>query len=131
MYRTGDLCRWLPDGRIQYLGRMDNQVKLRGLRVELGEIEVTLARHPGVRQCVVMAREDEPGNKRLVAYVIGEVSSAPKIEELRDYLKSHVAGYKYPSVIWLTHEPPKGPTGTLPKREIEVPAETESGAASG
>src|SRR5271165_5438491 len=70
LYKTGDLARFLPDGNIEYLGRIDHQVKLRGFRIELGEIETTLDSHPGVRQSVVMAREDTPGDKRLVAYIL-------------------------------------------------------------
>jgi len=88
LYKTGDLSRWLADGAIEYLGRMDFQVKIRGFRVELGEIETTLRSHPGVREAVVLAREDIPGDPRVVAYIVPKSSSsdAPEAETSAEYV---------------------------------------------
>ncbi|WP_256739856.1 amino acid adenylation domain-containing protein, partial [Pseudomonas sp. K5002] len=94
MYKSGDLVRWLPDGQLEYLGRMDHQVKIRGFRVELGEIEALIGAQPGVRQAVVLAREDVPGDKRLVAYYTGEPLA---IEVLRSHLLQHLPDYMVPS----------------------------------
>ncbi len=95
LYRTGDLGRALPDGRIEYLGRLDHQVKVRGFRIELGEIEVALASHPEVREAAVVARDDGPGGKRLVAYFVGKPSGA----ELRAFLRSRLPAHMVPALF--------------------------------
>ena len=92
MYKTGDLARWREDGSIEYLGRNDFQVKIRGFRIELGEIEARLAEHPAVRETAVLAREDGPGGKRLVAYYTGDADLA------MDDLRAHLAKAARPMV---------------------------------
>ena len=99
LYKTGDLARYLPDGNIEFLGRADQQVKIRGFRIELGEIEVALGQHPGVQQTVVLAREDTPGDKRLVTYVIPEHQQTLTAGELRSFLKEKLPDYMVPSVF--------------------------------
>src|SRR5581483_9606028 len=84
MYRTGDLVRYRTDGRIEFLGRLDHQVKIRGFRIELGEIESVLSRHAGVREAVVLAREDVPGEKRLVGYIVPKAGVKPDLGEIRE-----------------------------------------------
>ncbi|NOZ55918.1 MAG: amino acid adenylation domain-containing protein [Calditrichaeota bacterium] len=88
LYRSGDLARFLPDGDIEYLGRIDHQVKIRGFRIELGEIEAVLTSHPRVREALVMARDDLPGGKGLVAYVVPTAMPGPDVSELRDWIRS-------------------------------------------
>jgi len=99
LYRTGDLARYLPDGNIEYLGRIDHQVKIRGFRVELGEIETRLRQHPAVQETVVVARQDSPGEKRLVGYVILKPGMSATVSELRQFLREQLPDYMLPSAF--------------------------------
>ncbi|WP_275346325.1 non-ribosomal peptide synthetase [Xenorhabdus bovienii] len=121
MYKTGDLGRWLPDGNIEYLGRNDFQVKLRGFRIELGEIEARLVQCHGVREAVVLVREDEPDNKRLVAYLrpLDGVELVPA--ELRQQLAQHLAEYMLPSAFMVLDAFPLTPNGKLDRQALPAP----------
>ncbi|HEY9157249.1 amino acid adenylation domain-containing protein [Candidatus Binatus sp.] len=99
LYKTGDLARYLFDGNIEFLGRIDDQVKIRGFRIELGEIEAALRQHPAVRETVVLAWENAPGEKKLVAYVVAEGESPPTASELRVFLKERLPNYMMPAVF--------------------------------
>jgi amino acid adenylation domain-containing protein len=121
MYRTGDLCRWLPDGNIQYQGRRDHQVKLRGYRIELGEIEATLVGHQAVRQVMAMLREDEPGDKRLVAYVVAENAPADLVEQLRVHLRASLPDYMVPSAFVVLENLPLTPSGKVDRKALPAP----------
>ena len=101
LYRTGDLARWRTDGQLEFLGRMDQQVKIRGYRIELGEIESVLRQHEQVKDCVVLAREDRPGDKRLVAYLVVKKKADPNIVvgSFRSYLKSKLPDYMVPPLF--------------------------------
>ena len=117
LYKTGDLGRYLPDGNIQFLGRLDDQVKIRGFRIELGEIEAVLRQHPSVDETVVMIREDVPGNKRLVAYVVVNASPAPSMEKLlHHFLKQQLPEYMVPSALVLLSALPLTPNGKIDRR---------------
>src|SRR5262249_29249393 len=117
-YKTGDLGCWLPDGRIEFLGRNDFQVKIRGFRIELSEIEDKLAGHPGVREVVVAAREDGEAGKRLVAYYTGQAIGA---EALRAYLSSGLPEYMIPAAYVRLESLPLAPNGKLDRRALPAP----------
>jgi acyl-coenzyme A synthetase/AMP-(fatty) acid ligase len=125
MYRTGDLTRHLDSGSLVYLERTDHQVKVRGLRIELGEIEEALRQHQAVRQAVVMAREDDPGVKRLVAYIVSNGGPATNADELLNHLRKRLPDYMQPSACVMLDAMPLTPNGkidrrALPKPEIKV-----------
>jgi amino acid adenylation domain-containing protein len=113
LYKTGDLARYLPDGNIEFLGRIDNQVKIRGFRIELGEIESILAQHPAIQQAVVIAREDTPGDKRLVSYIVTANGSAISAHDLRSYLQHKLPDYMVPSAFVFLDSVPLTPNGKV------------------
>jgi amino acid adenylation domain-containing protein/thioester reductase-like protein len=119
LYKTGDLARYLPDGNIEFLGRIDYQVKIRGFRIELGEIEAVLAQHPLVKSSAVIVREIQPGNKQLVAYVVTEDHSNIQ-QDLRSFLKKNLPDYMLPAFFVRLAELPLTPTGKINRRALSA-----------
>ncbi len=122
MYRTGDLARHNERGEIVYLGRIDHQVKIRGFRVELGEIEARLSAHPQIRETIVLAREDNPPEKRLVAYYVPRKKQSPEHAELRRFLQQTLPDYMIPSAFVAINAMPLTPNGKIDRRELPAPA---------
>jgi amino acid adenylation domain-containing protein len=132
LYKTGDLARYLPDGNIEYIGRIDNQVKIRGFRIELGEIEGLLAKHPAVKEVAVIVREDLPGDSRLAAYItidslserLRQDDRSPTITDLREFLASKLPSYMIPAAFVCLDALPLTPNGKIDRRALPVPSYT-------
>jgi acyl-coenzyme A synthetase/AMP-(fatty) acid ligase/acyl carrier protein len=133
MYRTGDLARYGEDGNIEFLGRGDDQVKIRGFRIELGEIEAVLSRHASVKQVVVLAREDEQGDKRLLAYVVPSRDSSSKNEiageDLRAYLKQQLPDYMVPQAVVILAKLPLTANGKIDRQGLPEPEQASQSKA--
>lgn len=130
LYRTGDLARFRADGAIEFLGRIDHQVKLRGHRIELGEVEAVLGRHPGVRECVAIVREDTPGDARLMAYFVASGPVAPTAADLREHMKRHLPDHMTPSAFVALGKLPLTPNGKVDRRALPAPGVARIEAAT-
>jgi amino acid adenylation domain-containing protein len=127
LYKTGDLGRYLPDGTIEFLGRLDNQVKIRSFRIEVGEIEAELSQHPAVQQAVIVDREDRPGNKRLVAYFVPKQKQVPTPDELRRFLKEKLPDFMLPSAFVHLDVLPLTANGKVNRQALPVPDPSHMG----
>jgi amino acid adenylation domain-containing protein len=131
VYRTGDLGRFLPDGGVEFVGRGDGQVKVRGFRIETGEVESVLSRHPGVAECAVAVRDDLPGDRALAAYVVPARSGAAPGRELRAHLLQHLPDYMVPAAYVTLAELPRTSTGKIDRRALPAPASGDLAAEHG
>ena len=126
VYRSGDKVRWLTDGRIEFLGRVDHQLKIRGYRVELGEVEAALGAHPSVRECVVVAREERPGDKRLVAYGVARPGHALEASVLAGFLEKRLPEYMVPSAFVVMEELPLTSNGKVDREALPAPVRAQA-----
>src|SRR5262249_53091202 len=124
LYRTGDLARWRSDGQLEYLGRLDHQVKVRGHRIELAEVESALHECAGIRQSVVVAREDQPGDARLIAYVVVTGDDDPPL--WRSQLRQRLPEYMVPSAYVRLEQLPLTPNGKVDRRALPAPSPSRS-----
>ena len=127
LYKSGDLARYRGDGTLEYLGRADDQVKIRGYRIELGEIEAALTAAPGVQSCAIVAREDEPGNKQLVAYVAAS-GTEPPAADLQSFLEKTLPDYMVPAHLVFLDRLPLTPNGKVDRKALPAPAKANTGA---
>ncbi|CAH2574037.1 Linear gramicidin synthase subunit C [Planktothrix rubescens] len=124
LYKTGDLARYLPDGNIEYIGRIDNQVKIRGFRVELGEIEAVISQNEDIQSVCVIVREDNPGDKRLVAYIVPKLGVTMTSEDFRQFLTHKLPGYMVPSAFVMLEFLPLTANGKIDRRALKAPSNT-------
>jgi acyl carrier protein len=129
MFRSGDLARRLPNGELEYLGRIDKQVKIRGYRIELGEVETVIAQHPAVRQVAVIDRDDAQGERSLVAYLVADDRNPALFADIRDHLRSTLPEYMVPSQFSFIDEVPRVASGKLDRDALPAPEEDQQESA--
>jgi acyl-CoA synthetase (AMP-forming)/AMP-acid ligase II/acyl carrier protein len=127
LYKSGDLARYRHDGTLEYVGRADDQVKIRGFRIELGEIESALAGVPNVQSCAVLTREDEPGNKQLVGYVVSKSAQVPDEHEIQLFLAKTLPDYMLPSRFVYLESLPLTPNGKVDRKALPAPPKAKTG----